>query len=699
MEKLSEKLQQRSKLERNLMVTVFVLVIACLVLFLLLVSLKLGGVVCWSPKCIEAAHHVLATVDQTADPCQSFHRFACGGFLKTASGDETILNNLERRYRASLKHMIADDASVNISQSRSFKYQREFYKSCLNTIDIENNEDRDYKDIIRYVTESWPMAQGYVADLYWPDVMLKAREKGMLFDFFLKIDVRRDYNRSRVFLEIGLPTRKNFERVLWRDRNISPIMSMVEAWKNGTSSSTHELRATIAFANNLSYIIELTYNQTKDLNIQQQKIKISDLKNIGYLGLQWLPFLTNITNQAHLKDDDIIVFSAGEEYIRRLYYLLLKTPIKIWVNYIVLLNIVNDCEYLSFRYRSACHEIFNRPKPETRDDYCAKEALNKFPGVAEGILIRQSVNKELIDDVNDLIKNVEHELTEALDYNEWMDKNTKNMLRSRLHNLSQVVGWRKDVFDEHTFENNHGYHKLHLMPGTIVEIVQKLRQFQADNLFDKVGGFSGEINEDVLETPKAVANAFYIYSINTLILPAPILYPPIYDVHQPNYLNYGSLGHIIGHELSHIFSGQFWIEATASKFRQKARCLVRDYEKFARTQPRTNTNGNDTLNENIADITGVNLAYTAYQKWVYKHGKEKKLPGLNYTPNQLFWIMSSTYMCSQPGIDDMESANTIHGVRRYRIDASVANSPYFADDFNCPKGTPMNPEKKCRIFA
>ncbi|KAJ8936550.1 hypothetical protein NQ314_012290 [Rhamnusium bicolor] len=107
--------------------------------------------------------------------------------------------------------------------------------------------------------------------------------------------------------------------------------------------------------------------------------------------------------------------------------------------------------------------------------------------------------------------------------------------------------------------------------------------------------------------------------------------------------------------------------------------------------------------ENLADFSGVNFAYRAYQNWVSKNGHENSLPGIKYTPNQLFWIMTSTYLCYGPRLEEKNEATTNvlkkHGVPSFRVIGPLRNSPYFAHDFNCPVGSSMNPKNKCRIFT
>lgn len=111
---------------------------------------------------------------------------------------------------------------------------------------------------------------------------------------------------------------------------------------------------------------------------------------------------------------------------------------------------------------------------------------------------------------------------------------------------------------------------------------------------------------------------------------------------------------------------------------------------------------NDTsFEENFADYYGLELANRAYRQWVYDHGQEQSLPGVKYNPNQIFWILASTYMCMEPKyIDDnnKHEANGVHGMPSFRVMGRLRSSYQFAKDFQCKEDSYMNPTKKCSIY-
>lgn len=111
-------------------------------------------------------------------------------------------------------------------------------------------------------------------------------------------------------------------------------------------------------------------------------------------------------------------------------------------------------------------------------------------------------------------------------------------------------------------------------------------------------------------------------------------------------------------------------------------------------------NGINNQGENIADNGGVKEAYLAYQDWVKRNKPEQKLPGLNYTPNQMFWISAANSWCSKyrPESLKVRILTGYHAPGMFRIIGPFSNSKYFSKDFNCPVGSKMNPEKKCQVW-
>ncbi|CAG2121032.1 unnamed protein product [Medioppia subpectinata] len=144
-----------------------------------------------------------------------------------------------------------------------------------------------------------------------------------------------------------------------------------------------------------------------------------------------------------------------------------------------------------------------------------------------------------------------------------------------------------------------------------------------------------------------------------MVIPAGILQGIFYNKNRPNYLNYGTIGEVAGHELTHGFDdtgrqfdlkGQvnnWWDDVTDEKFKLKSQCIIDQYSNYTVDTIGMNLNGINTQGENVADNGGIKQAFRAYQTYVRNNGAEDLLPGLKYTAEQLFWISYGIQSCSK----------------------------------------------------
>jgi neprilysin len=194
--------------------------------------------------------------------------------------------------------------------------------------------------------------------------------------------------------------------------------------------------------------------------------------------------------------------------------------------------------------------------------------------------------------------------------------------------------------------------------------------------------------------------------------PAGILQGQFFSANRPLFMNYGAIGSIIGHEITHGFDDQgkqfdengnlvdWWDSKTTEAYLEKARCIIEQYGNFTEPTTELNLNGINTQGENIADNGGIKEAYLAYQKVVKVRGAEKMLPGLDYSVNQLFWISSAQTWCAlfRPEAMKKRILTGVHSPNSFRVLGTFSNMKEFADDFKCPMNSKMNPEKKCEVW-
>jgi len=181
-------------------------------------------------------------------------------------------------------------------------------------------------------------------------------------------------------------------------------------------------------------------------------------------------------------------------------------------------------------------------------------------------------------------------------------------------------------------------------------------------------------------------------------------------------VNYGAIGMILGHELSHGFDANgrvfnkdgelidnLWTNYTTQGFEKRAQCMEEQYSKYSvdgGELGQIEIDGKLTLSENIADNGGIRIAYWGYKDWVKKNGKEMLLPGLNKTNEQLFFLSFAQMWCSSytPAAAYMLAKTDSHTLAKYRVIGTLSNIKEFSEAFKCKVGSRMNPEKKCHVW-
>nr|MDQ2899394.1 M13 family metallopeptidase [Acidobacteriota bacterium] len=208
-------------------------------------------------------------------------------------------------------------------------------------------------------------------------------------------------------------------------------------------------------------------------------------------------------------------------------------------------------------------------------------------------------------------------------------------------------------------------------------------------------------------TPPTV-NAYYDPQMNNINFPAGILQPPFYNLKADDAVNFGAIGAVIGHELTHGFDDQgrqfdpkgnlndWWTPKDAEAFEGRADCLVKEYSSFNAVED-VKLNGKLTLGENTADNGGLRIAYMALTNRLA--GRQPgKIDG--FTPSQRFFLGWGQVWCDNytPEIMRLQAQTNPHSLAEYRVNGVVSNMPEFQKAFGCGAGQPMVRDNACRVW-
>jgi putative endopeptidase len=284
---------------------------------------------------------------------------------------------------------------------------------------------------------------------------------------------------------------------------------------------------------------------------------------------------------------------------------------------------------------------------------------------------------------------------------DWMTPETKKLALEKLHAVTNKIGYPDKWRD---------YSTVKIVRGDAIGNSDRASQFEFHRQVVKIG--KPVDRSEWLMTP-ATVNAYYDPPMNSINFPAGILQPPFFDKRMDDAVNFGAIGAVIGHELTHGFDDQgrqfdangnlrdWWTTRDAQEFESRASCFVREYSNFTAIDD-IKLNGKLTLGENTADNGGVRLAYMALMDRLAERARAGNPQGPidGFTPEQRIFLGYGQVWCTNrtPEASRLRAKVDPHSPGRYRVNGVVSNMPEFHKAFGCKAGQPMVPPKECRVW-
>jgi len=299
-----------------------------------------------------------------------------------------------------------------------------------------------------------------------------------------------------------------------------------------------------------------------------------------------------------------------------------------------------------------------------------------------------------------MVDALEKSLDEDIQTLPWMSSETKQQARIKLQAIRNKIGY-PDVWRD--------YSSLTVVKGDLMGNFERANEFESKREIAKI-----EKPLDRKEwgmTPPTV-NAYYNSSMNDINFPAGILQPPFFDKKMDDAVNFGGIGLVIGHELTHGFDDQgrkfdpegnlrdWWTADDGKEFEKRVSCVADEYSNFVVVDD-LKLNGRLTLGENTADNGGARIALMALERMIAddKTGNEgKSIDG--YTPEQRFFLGFARVWCEKrrPEYARAQVTTNPHSPGKYRVNGVVQNMPEFQKAWGCKAGQPMVAQNACRVW-
>jgi putative endopeptidase len=299
-----------------------------------------------------------------------------------------------------------------------------------------------------------------------------------------------------------------------------------------------------------------------------------------------------------------------------------------------------------------------------------------------------------------MVDALEQSLDQDIQGLDWMSPDTKKQAKVKLDAIRNKIGYPDQWRD---------YGSVVIKPHDLLGNVQRADEFESKREIAKIG--KPLDRKEWGMTPPTV-NAYYSPSYNEIVFPAGILQPPFFDKNMDDAVNFGGIGLVIGHELTHGFDDQgrkydphgnlrdWWTDQDGKEFEKRVSCVADEYSGFTAVD-NLKLNGRLTLGENTADNGGARVALAALERLIAEDqtGKEgERIDG--YTPEQRFFLGFARVWCEKqrPEFLRMQVSTNPHSPGRYRVNGVVENMPEFQKAWGCKAGQPMVAESACHVW-
>jgi predicted metalloendopeptidase len=288
----------------------------------------------------------------------------------------------------------------------------------------------------------------------------------------------------------------------------------------------------------------------------------------------------------------------------------------------------------------------------------------------------------------EMVNNLKDALADRIKTLEWMDEPTKQEALKKLASFSVKIGYPDKWRDYSLLKIDRGPYALNVVRGDM---------FETDRQLKKIGK---PVDRSEWGMTPPTVNAYYRSTLNEIVFPAGILQPPFFDPKADDAVNYGGMGAVIGHEMTHGFDDRgrqydavgnlrdWWTPGSAKAYLERSKAIVAQYAAYE-PLPGLHINGELTQGENIADIGGIKLAYTALQKALAKKPRPEKIDG--FTPEQRFFLGFAQIWRNNQREEDLKlRLNTDpHSPGRFRTIGPLSNLVEFQKAFDLPDNCPM----------
>ena len=680
-------------------VTAFV----CLIVFALLITFS--GNISQSAGTDDHRGFDVSNLDTSVSACTNFFQYANGGWLAknpipAAYASWGRFNELADKNQEQLR-VILEDAGKNAKAGKGSNEQKigDFYATCMDEAGIEAAGLTPLEPELKQIEEIKDQAslQAEVARLHSQGARAMFRF-GSAQDFKKSTQVIAQVFQGGLSLpdrDYYLKTDDDSKKI--HDKYVLHVAKMLElagddpATARGSADKINALETKLAEAS-------MKRDQTRNPDNIYHKMTVAQLKELAP-NFNWDSYLKNI-GLPNVTDVNV----GQPDFVKALNSQLVDTPLNDWKVYLRWHLLNASARALPKKFVDEDFDFNSRVLTGTKEQLprwkrCVAATDNSLGEALGQVYVQKHFSSEGKARAKQMVENLISALREDLATLSWMDDTTRKRATAKLEAFNRKIGYPDQWRD---------YSALQVTRKSYLENLAAAQRFEANRQLGKIGK---PVNRGEWGMTPPTVNAYYNPSMNEIVFPAGILQPPFYDPNADDAINYGGIGGVIGHEMSHGFDdsgakfdaegnlANWWSEADLKSFKERSQCVVDQFNGYE-VQPGLNQNGKLVVGESIGDLGGLAISYAAFKKSLEGKPRPANIDG--FTPEQRFFLGWAQVWAqnSRPEFERLLVNTNPHPVGRFRVIGPLSNMPAFAEAYQCKAGDPMvrPPEKRCQIW-
>ncbi|UJR19267.1 hypothetical protein I4U23_022396 [Adineta vaga] len=681
---------------------------------------------CSTPYCINTANYLLQSIDESVNPCENFYDFVCGKWMNSSiipddEMDVSIFSSLTNELNQRIVDLFAT-SSTSINELQSILNARILYASCMNEKAIETDSLKSILSFIDTELGGWPIIKG--SD--WSNLnytlanhllRLNLYSLNPLYTIVSTVD-RINSSLYNIFIGQGhlnlqtkdLYTTENNITILYREVMREVVLELTNITLHIDTDIADMFALEKSIAQYFWTPTDLVYRANEN-----SRIAIDNVTKVVNSSFDFSDFIHRLYQSVGVNLTETDMVSVNQmDYLYNVSMIISQYSPRVVQNYLVWCFVFNMIDSMPQRFQVIKRKLtdltLGTSVEQVRSIKCGSSVNSAMGFAVSRLYIEKYFSGNSRNQSLEVYRKIRDAFIDMISQASWMDTVSKSRAIEKAQAIIESIGYPDYVsspnvtelekqYMNYRFNSSYMYNSLLIFRLITTEFLGKLRQ---------------PTRRTTWAQPPTVINAFYSPPYNSIIFPAGILQTPTFHVEAPKYLNFGGIGMVMGHEMTHGFdnNGRFydkegnrlswWTNETSVAFDQKKQCIIDQYSNYTVAQVNLQIQGILTQGENIADNGGLKASFYAYQKWAKENPNiDKKLPGLEkYSAEQLFFMSFGHIWCSKvrDSVLAILMKSDSHSPSMYRVIGTTSNFVEFDRVFGCKPGQGNSRINKCTVW-